>query len=148
MDDVCLREITFGSAEHDAERALRDEILRIPLGMHLGSDDLEEDRAQWRFGLFDSAGVLAACALAKPLTTTGVQLRQVAVGSAWQGRGLGRRLILEVEECLRVRGVRRVVLHARVVVAGFYEKLGYAKCGPEFVEISIPHVEMEKQIVR
>lgn len=143
---MTFREIKFGSAGHDAERSLRDEVLRIPLGMSLGVDDLEEERGQWHFGLFDHRDALVACALAKPLSVTEVRLRQIAVASAWQGRGMGRQLIGNVEEFLRKRGIRRVLLHARVAVAEFYERLGYARAGAEFVEISIPHVEMTKWI--
>jgi predicted GNAT family N-acyltransferase len=37
-------------------------------------------------------------------------------------------------------------MHARKNAVGFYEKMGYRVKGPEFLEVSIPHYEMEKEL--
>jgi len=37
---------------------------------------------------------------------------------------------------------------ARVSAVEFYEKLGYAIVGGEFVEVTIPHRKMEKSVQR
>ncbi len=39
-----------------------------------------------------------------------------------------------------------MIMHARKTAVGFYEKLGYKVTGKEFVEITIPHVVMEKKL--
>jgi predicted GNAT family N-acyltransferase len=45
-----------------------------------------------------------------------------------------------------VSGFTSMVLHARKTAVRFYETLGYAKVGTEFIEINIPHFEMRKSI--
>ncbi len=36
------------------------------------------------------------------------------------------------------------MLHGRVAVQPFYERLGYAACGEPFEEVTLPHIEMRK----
>ena len=51
-----------------------------------------------------------------------------AVDRAWQGQGLGRRLLEWLERPARVAGLARIVLEVRADNAGaraFYERLGY-----------------------
>jgi predicted GNAT family N-acyltransferase len=50
------------------------------------------------------------------------------------------------ENIARDRGYRRLTMHARKSAIGFYEKNGYKISGPEFVEVTIPHFEMEKEL--
>jgi predicted GNAT family N-acyltransferase len=145
---MIFREIVFGSEEYAMECALRDEVLRVPLGMALDREDLEAEKGQLHFGLFRPDGILLACAVAIPMSPVEARIRQVAVSPVHQNLGLGRKLMRGIEESLRSSGFQRLVLHARTSVAGFYEKLGFARIGEEFMEISIPHVEMKKRIVR
>jgi predicted GNAT family N-acyltransferase len=35
-------------------------------------------------------------------------------------------------------------MHARTTAVGFYQKLGYARTGEEFTEVTIPQYIMEK----
>jgi predicted GNAT family N-acyltransferase len=37
-------------------------------------------------------------------------------------------------------------MHARKTALGFYEKLGYRVAGDEFIEVTIPHYVMEKDL--
>ena len=64
----------------------------------------------------------------------------------FQGRGYGRRIIEEVERSLAARGFTQLVLHVRKPVVPFYEKLGYRVVGEEFIEVTIPHLQMEKML--
>jgi predicted GNAT family N-acyltransferase len=38
-------------------------------------------------------------------------------------------------------------MHARKSATGFYEKLGYTTDGQEFLEVTLPHVVMEKLLL-
>ena len=143
-EPVTFREIRFGSEEYRLECALREEVLRAPLGLSLESEDLSREEGQLHYGLFGPDGILAACVVAVPLSATAVAVRQMAVAPSRQRRGLGRRLVGELEDRLRARGFRRVELKARLSAAGFYEELGYETEGAEFVEVTIPHVRMVK----
>jgi predicted GNAT family N-acyltransferase len=46
----------------------------------------------------------------------------------------------------RARGHDRLVLNAQVAVLPFYERLGYAIDGPEFLEAGIAHRPMSKRL--
>ena len=52
----------------------------------------------------------------------------------------------ELEEHLRSQGFRNLVLHARASAVEFYEKLGYAVIGDEFIDVTIAHVRMAKVV--
>lgn len=71
---------------------------------------------------------------------------RVAVLEAFQGRGLGRRLMEVFEAEAERRGFSAVVLHAQRSVVGFYERLGYEARGAPFFEADIEHVEMLKAL--
>ncbi|MCM1150667.1 MAG: GNAT family N-acetyltransferase [Alistipes sp.] len=66
----------------------------------------------------DSAGEFAAFA-----GTEGDKLEMLFVGPAWQGRGLGRRLVEHVRECCGVRCVD--VNEQNRPAAAFYARLGF-----------------------
>jgi predicted GNAT family N-acyltransferase len=52
----------------------------------------------------------------------------------------------ELEANLRSRGFANLVLHARASAVGFYEALGYAIAGDEFLDVTVPHFKMIKVI--
>lgn len=141
-----FRIISFDSEAYRQTLDLREQVLRRPLGQSLSARDLDGEREQWHFGLFDESGKLMACLVAAPAGDQSVRLRQMAVDPDHHSRGLGRQLIREVEEALAKRGIRSIRLHARTSAAGFYERLGYRATGGEFMEIGVPHQAMEKSL--
>jgi ribosomal protein S18 acetylase RimI-like enzyme len=144
MVPMNFREIGHASPEYRQELALRDEVLRRPLGLVLEAGDVAADDKQFHFGLFDAEGSLTACVVAVPATPFKAKIRQMAVAPAHQGLGLGRHLMEELEQELRARGFREFELHARRSAEGFYQRLGYTTEGGEFTEVTIPHVKMVK----
>jgi predicted GNAT family N-acyltransferase len=143
---VVFREIAFGTHDYALECRLRDEVLRKPLGLSLSDEDLSGERTQLHFGLFEPGGRMVACVIAAPISENEARIRQMAVSPPHQGKGLGRRVMTEVEAELRRRGFTRFTLRARLSAVGFYEKLGYAAAGGEFVEHGIPHVTMMRAV--
>ncbi len=144
-DALDFHEIAFGSDEYKQTCELRNEVLRLPLGLNLYSEDLQREKEQLHFGLFDHDTELIACVIAMLQGSGKAKLRQMVVKAGYEGRGVGRRLLLSLEEMLATRGVSQLSLHARISAAGFYEKLGYVCSGEPFVEVGIPHIRMEKQ---
>ena len=143
---MLFREISFGSDQYQRACALRDEVLRAPLGLPLSEDDLNGEADQLHFGLFD-ADELAACVTAIALTADHAKIRQTAVAAAYQRQGLGRRIMAQLEAALAARGFVSLSLHARSTAVGFYKKLGYETVGDEFIEVSIPHRKMAKRLI-
>ena len=89
--------------------------------------------------------MLGCCMLVEEGHKT-VRLRQMAVVNDVQGKGIGRALMQFAENIARDRGFQRITMHARKNAVGFYEKMGYKKTGNEFMEITIPHYVMEKEL--
>lgn len=141
-----FRQIAYGSEEYRQECALREEVLRRPLGLSLQDEDLTRERDQLHVGLFDDRGALIGCAIAVPLGDRTAKVRQMAVAGGLRRRGHGREIMMGLEAVLATRGVAKVVLHARASAAGFYEKLGYAAEGEPFTEVTIPHLRMSKRL--
>jgi predicted GNAT family N-acyltransferase len=139
-------QINFGSEEYHQECRLRNEVLRAPLGLNLFDEDLGPEQAQAHFGLFDQAGALIACVIVVPLSSTEAKLRQMAVSPGHQRQGHGRRILRSVEEHLAPTGIKRISMHARVTAVGFYSALGYATEGHQFIEVGIPHIQIQKAL--
>lgn len=143
---MVFRSIEFGSEDFQKEFCLRDEVLRVPLGMSLHDEDLSSEKDQDHFGLFNKEGVLVASVIAVMLPPDGARIRQMAVGGDFQRQGHGQDIIRRLEAVLIERGVRHVHMHARMNALDFYRKLGYSAVGPEFKEVGIPHVMMEREL--
>jgi len=137
--------IEFGSEAYREECELRHRVLRVPIGLSLYDEDLSRESGQMHFGLF-AERKLVACAIAVAISSTEAKIRQMAVSQGTQRQGCGRKLLQALERELAARGFRHFSLNARVVAAGFYEKLGYTRTGPEFTEVGLPHVKMEKRL--
>lgn len=142
---MALKIIEHGSKEYRQMVDLRFQLLRKPLGLDYTAEDLEKEKEDILIGIFDEDLLEGCCILTKIAPQT-VKLRQMAVSSGLQGKGIGRVLMTFAENVARDRGMRRIVMHARKSAVGFYEKLGYNICSEEFQEVTIPHYEMEKAL--
>jgi ribosomal protein S18 acetylase RimI-like enzyme len=139
---VC-REVQHGTDEYKQTVALRDEILRKPLSLTFGPEELSEERDSFHLACWQD-DMLAACLVLKPLSGQQIRMRQLAVGTDFQGKGIGRMLVGYSESFAREHGYREIILHARETAVRFYEKLGYRKEGDYFIEVTIPHLLMRK----
>lgn len=142
---MALKIIDHGSKEYRQMVQLRNDILRKPLGLNLTQEELEKEKDQILIGAFEDEKMLGCCMLIR-LDDSQVRLRQMAVLNNLQGKGIGRALIQFAENIARDRGYKKITMHARKAVSGFFEKLGYQVSSEEFLEITIPHLEMEKSL--
>ena len=124
---------------------LRNDILRKPLGLSFTPEELELEKEEILIGAFEDDKMLGCCMLIKS-DPSSVRLRQMAVTNNLQGKGIGKALMQFAENIARDRGFRKIIMHARKSATGFYEKLGYQVAGDEFVEVTIPHYVMEKDL--
>ena len=138
FSNLTLRKIiAYGSEDYDQALALRDRLLRKPLGLSLYDEDLSDEKNNYHLGIFRGPE-LAAVLVLIPKDSTTLQMRQVAVDTALQRQHLGARLIAFAES------FTRIVLNARQTAEAFYHKQGYTSVGEPFVELGIGHVRMEK----
>lgn len=142
---MALKIIDHGSKEYQQMIKLREDILRKPLGFTFTPDELEEEKANMFIGAFEDDRMLGCCMLVEESPAI-IRLRQMAVLNDLQGKGIGRALMQFAENIARDHGYKIIMMHARKHAIGFYEKMGYKSRGDEFVEITIPHYVMEKQL--
>src|SRR5215204_1859014 len=142
---MALKIIDYGTEEYKQVLKLRDEILRKPLGLNFSQEELETERNNMHMAAYEDDQMLGCCMLVEEDPET-VRLRQMAVVNDVQGKGIGRALMQFAENLARDRGYKRITMHARKNAIGFYERLGYRKKGEEFMEITIPHIVMEKEL--
>lgn len=142
---MAIRIIDHGTKEYQQMINLRHMVLRKPLGLDFSKEELEKEKNDILIGCFDD-DKLEGCCMLTDIGNKVVRLRQMAVLSGLQGKGLGRVLMQFAENIARDRGFRTLSMHARKTAVGFYEKLGYRITGEEFVEVTIPHFVMEKAL--
>lgn len=75
------------------------------------------------------------------------KIGRVAVRRAARGTGIGAALILyAMQELRQTPGITRAKLGAQNHAIGFYEKLGFAAYGPEYMDGGIPHRDMMQEL--
>ncbi len=142
---MALKIIDYDSKEYWKMVELRNEILRKPLGMTLNEQDIQADKDHILIGAFEDDELLGCCILVRGQEGSAI-LRQMAVRSQLQGKGIGRALIEFAETIARDSGYSEIAMDARASAVGFYEKMGYRPCSEPFEKVSIPHVLMKKRI--
>ena len=140
-----LKVIDHGTPEYQQMVDLRLQVLRKPLGLDFSEDELVEEKNHLLIGAFEEDEMLGCCMLTK-LDPKTVRLRQMAVRSGLQGKGIGRVLMSFAENIARDMGNKKMVMHARESAKGFYEKQGYKTISNIFEEVTIPHYIMEKDL--
>ena len=125
---------------------LRQRILRAPLGLDIHNDDLAAETEQIIF-IYEEQDRVLGCVLLQQYDAGTFKLRQMAVDTTAQGKGIGAELVNAADLYAVQVGKHKMILHAREVAVPFYEKLGYEVTGPEFTEVGIPHRKMEKLLV-
>ncbi len=136
--------IRLASWEHDRDalRAIREAVFiqeqQVPL--ELEWDDLDQDCLH----------VLAISAQDEPIGTarllTDGHIGRMAVLKPWRGQGVGRALLERLLQEAKLRALSEVVLNAQTYAVAFYQKLGFAAEGPEFMEAGIAHRRMRRSL--
>ena len=139
-------QIEHKSKLYDQELALRDALLRRPLGLAISETDVIEDADQLHFGSVVDATPpeLVACVVSVDLGNQRAKIRQMAVAETHQRQGIGTQLMKQAELRLQELGFRAIELNARVPAIEFYQRLGYIPVGDRFTEVTIEHQKMTK----
>lgn len=146
MSDITFRRVTITEPAYRQVFELREELLRKPISLSLHDEDLSGEVNDHILVAEENNKILACLILTEKDEQT-VQLRQMAVSEKLQGTGVGKRLVAYAEQYAVEKGYQRMVLHARIVAKGFYERSGYNVTSDEFTEVGIPHVVMEKDLI-
>lgn len=143
--NIQLLEIKHESVQYALTIALRDRVLRHPLGLYFTPEQLEEEKNEFHLTAWQGNELLG-CLVLKPVDMYIVKMRQVAVSTQAQGQGIGKMLVAWSETFAREHLFTTMQLHARDTAVPFYLQLGYEIYGEAFTEVSIPHRSMQKQL--
>jgi len=130
------------SKDYELVVALRQEILRTPLGLVFKKEELEREKSNIQVAGFIEKNVVATASLAKEQLS--YRMRLVAVKESLQGLGVGSKLIDFCEDYARKAGITSIYCHARNHAISFYTKKGYLPEGQNFTEVGIMHIKMRK----
>jgi len=124
---------------------LRMHVLLDPIGIPRHYINAGKEADDLLVAAFEEGQLVGCCILMK-LDESSVQLRQMAVANNIQKKGIGTALISFAEKVAKDHSYKRIKLHARNGVIGFYKKNGYIPFDEPFEEIGIPHQKMEKYL--
>ena len=138
---------TTSSPWYTESLKLRNQELRIPLGMDIYTEPLEEEKNQIHIFMLHEEKLIGVVVMVPNFKPEACKLRQMAVTSDFQRQGIGSVLVKALETEAINKGYKKIILHARDIAVGFYERLGYHVSSEQFTEVGIPHVKMEKEII-
>ena len=140
-----IRIAPHGSPQYWQAVELRLRVLRIPLGLDFTEEQLHAESTDAHLVAVDGDKVVG-CLVMTPKGDQVVKMRQVAVEPDLQSAGIGSQMVAASESWARQAGYRRIELNARDTAVPFYLRLDYHTEGEPFIEVSIPHQSMAKQI--
>lgn len=140
-------QILFLSHEYFAALALRQEVLRTPLGLNILAENLLADQANVHLAAFQGQTLCATLLLSCiPEAKNTLAMKQVAVSPQVRRLGYGRELVKYAEQIAKDRNISTIILNARSHAIPFYLALGYEICSPPFIEVGIEHCKMQKKL--
>lgn len=142
---IINRVLEFGSEAQRLSVELRFEVLRKPLGLNFDPSDLAREGEDYHLASFIDSKIVGILLL-KPVSKETVKMRQVAVKTDSQNKGIGKSLVRFAEEFAQKKGYTTMQLNARKTALPFYLALEYQTLGDEFHEVGIPHLKMEKNL--
>ncbi len=124
---------------------IRHRILRHPLGLEFTDEELADESRDGHIVALEAEKVVG-CLVMTPINCSVVKMRQVAVEPDLQGQGLGKQLVKASEDWATSWNYTQIELSAREPVVPFYLALGYQLIGDPFIEVTIEHRKMVKDL--
>ena len=143
MDDFEIARADTEAARQDCFR-IREAVFvveqQVPLALEYDDYDAEALHVLARRGVVPVATARVVLQHGGRIAKIG----RVAVLQAARGTGAGAAVMRWLERDPAVAGAAEFVLEAQTHALRFYEKLGYAAEGPEYLDAGIPHRLMRK----
>jgi len=133
-----------GGAEMAAVLALRHDVFCVEQGVPEREELDGRDDDGIHLVAISNGELLGTCRVLMVGTTA--QFSRLAVRSSARRRGIATALLAAADFETRIRGGRRLVLHAQTYARKLYEAAGYRARGRVFIEAGIEHIAMEKQL--
>jgi len=143
---LSIKRILIQDPLYQLEREIRNKILLRPIGIpDYGWE--KNDWKSWHFVAVENNEVIG-CVVLVPLdgNKTKTQLIQMAVDTSQQGKGIGKKLIVELLNFCESQSIIEIEIHAREDVVAFYKKYGFEVFDEAFEEVGIKHRYMRKSL--
>ena len=145
LDNLVINELNLQSEDYPKFKALREKILRLPLGLKLDNKDLENDKNSFLFGAYLN-NIPSGFVMLQKTNSTSIRLRQMCIEEKLQGQGIGKKLVEFAEFWSESNGYNEITMSARVEAENFYLKIGYKKTSAPYNYLTIPHIDMYKKL--
>jgi predicted GNAT family N-acyltransferase len=144
---ITVKQIDFQTKEYFQTLGLRYEVLRRPLSIHFNTNDLKNEGSDIHIAAFLNHRITGCLILTEIADNSFVyKMRQVAVDSTCQQKGIGKKMVRFCETFATSRNFNKIELNARKSAVPFYLSLDYQIVGDEFLEVNIPHYKMIKSL--
>ncbi len=140
-----IKLIPHNSDEYLATTLLRERLLRSPLGLQFTPEELAQEKNEHHIAAYDNDSLIG-CLVLVPIDERTMKMRQLVIETHHQGEGIGKKLVDFSENFTLEKGCSTIILHARKRAVAFYMKFDYEVVGDEFIEVTIPHYKMKKEL--
>ena len=123
----------------------RWKLLRKPLGLEKGSEQDGLENTAFHIAAFNNENIIAV-GRAQIEKNSSARIRYMAVNKEYRKRGIGSRVLEELEIIAKEKMAKSCWLHARDTAIRFYTKNNYEIKGEANSELEIPHFRMEKEL--
>jgi len=125
---------------------VRWEVLRKPWNQPQGSERDELDKTAFHVAAFDGDKVVG-CGRLHFNNAEEAQIRYMAVDENYQGRGIGTKILAELEKIARENGAKTIIGNARDSALEFYRKYGCEVEGKGHTLFgAVPHSKISKKL--
>lgn len=145
MNSITFKIINHDTPEYRAAVALREEILRKPLGLTFLAEELEAEKNHIHIVGFKGDEVIATAVLVPEGEEC--KMQRVVVRNDMQDSGIGSQMIAFCEEHAKARSFKSIYCHVRDSAVQFYLKNQYSAEGDYFDEDTIPHLKTRKYLL-
>lgn len=145
---MVIRILQHGSSDYRNMLALRERVLRAPLGLSLTEEDIAGEEEQILIAAVLD-GQIVGSILLKPEQPGTLLMRQVSVAPEMQGKGVGTDMLAFAQAEAQRRGYEKIELNGRVSAQKWYEANGFITISEPFPRLGgLMHVRMEKHLSR
>lgn len=118
---------------------------KVPIDLEI--DEFDRIGPDAHHVLVDVDGTYAATGRLTYYKDNSAKMQRIAVRQSFRSQGIGKILLIAMEELARELGLSQSVLDAQCQAEEFYRKLGYETISTEpFDDAGIPHVRMVKPL--
>ena len=133
FDDAARMALAYG---------LRKAVFVDEQGLSLEADRDEQDKTALHVLGLDETGAVRCTARMFADAPGAWHAGRIAVQRGLRGQGVGRQLLAAVADKARAQGARTLELGAQYDKQGFYEAVGFAPYGEQYLDEGYPHVHM------